>query len=140
MIRLVPADVAVKNNVVPVNRAGWTLILSTADPSNIYALDDVKFLTGYNIQAVVASEEAIKRIAGLYAVEKDGRGRPPDERVRLRQARARPILDDLETWLHTQLPRISGKSELAKAIRYALSRMKKLRPYLDHGFLEADNN
>ncbi len=39
-----------------------------------------------------------------------------------------------------QLPKISGKSELAKAIRYALTRMKKLRPYLDHGFLEADNN
>jgi hypothetical protein len=38
------------------------------------------------------------------------------------------------------LPRISGKSELAKAIRYALARMRKLRPYLDHGCLEADNN
>ena len=39
-----------------------------------------------------------------------------------------------------QLPKISGKSELAKAIRYALTRMKRLRPYLDHGFLEIDNN
>jgi transposase len=38
------------------------------------------------------------------------------------------------------LPKISGKSELAKAIRYALTRMKRLRPYLDHGFLEIDNN
>ena len=37
-------------------------------------------------------------------------------------------------------PKISGKSELARAIRYALARMKKLRPYLDHGFLEADNH
>jgi hypothetical protein len=59
--------------------------------------------------------------------------------VQLRQDRARPILDDLEGWLNAQLPRISGKSELAKAIRYALSRMKK-RPYLDRGFLEIDNN
>jgi hypothetical protein len=49
-------------------------------------------------------------------------------------------LHHLETWLHAQLPKISGKSELAKAIRYALTRMTKLRPYLDHGFLEADNN
>ena len=65
---------------------------------------------------------------------------PPDERVRLRQARAKPIVDDLESWLHAQLPKISGKSELAKAIRYALARMRKLRPYLDHGCLEADNN
>jgi type IV pilus assembly protein PilB len=46
---------------MPVNRAGSTLILATADPSNIYALDDIKFLTGYNIQPVVASEEAIRR-------------------------------------------------------------------------------
>jgi len=60
--------------------------------------------------------------------------------VRLRQARAKPILDDLESWLHAQLPKISGKSELAKASRYALARMKKLRPYLDQGCLEADNN
>jgi hypothetical protein len=64
----------------------------------------------------------------------------PDARLRLRQARAKPIFDDLEAWLHAQLPKISGKSELAKAIRYALTRMKRLRPYLDHGFLEIDNN
>ena len=38
------------------------------------------------------------------------------------------------------MPKISGKSELAKAIRYGLARMRKLRPYLDHGCLEADNN
>ena len=42
--------------------------------------------------------------------------------------------------MQAQLPRISGKSALAKAIRYALARMRKLRPYLDHGSLEADNN
>jgi transposase len=60
--------------------------------------------------------------------------------VRLRQARAKPLLDELETWLSGQMPRISGKTELAKAIRHALARMRKLRPYLDHGCLEADNN
>lgn len=42
--------------------------------------------------------------------------------------------------MQPQLPRISGKSELTKAIRYALARMRELRPYLDHGSLEADNN
>ena len=99
-----------------------------------------KFVDVFQSESSVIAEEAIKRIAGLYAVEKAGRGRPPDKRVQLRQDRARPILDDLEGWLHAQLPRISGKSELAKAIRYALARMKKLRPYLDHGFLEIDNN
>ena len=61
VIQLVPEEVAQKHNVVPVNRAGSTLILATSDPSNIFALDDIKFLTGYNIQPVVAAEEAIKR-------------------------------------------------------------------------------
>jgi type IV pilus assembly protein PilB len=61
VVQLIPEDVATKHNVVPVNRAGSTLILATADPSNIFALDDIKFLTGYNIQPVVASEDAIKR-------------------------------------------------------------------------------
>jgi transposase len=99
-----------------------------------------KFVDVFQSEGAFLAEEAIKRIARLYAVEKDGRGRPPHDRVQLRQTRAKPILDDLETWLQAQLPKISGKSELAKAIRYALARMKKLRPYLDHGCLEADNN
>jgi hypothetical protein len=99
-----------------------------------------KFTDLYQSEGSVIAEEAIKRIAGLYAVEKAARSQAPDARVRLRQARAKPILDDLEAWLQAQLPKISGKSDLAKAIRYALTRMKKLRPYLDHGFLELDNN
>lgn len=99
-----------------------------------------KFTDVYQSEGSIIAEEAIKRIAGLYGVEKEARGQSPDERVRLRQARAKPIFDDLEAWLHAQLPKISGKSEPAKAIRYALTRMKKLRPYLDHGFLELDNN
>jgi type IV pilus assembly protein PilB len=61
VIQLIPEEVSVKHTVLPVNRAGSTLILATADPSNIFAIDDIKFLTGYNIEVVVASEEAIKR-------------------------------------------------------------------------------
>lgn len=99
-----------------------------------------KFVDVFQSQGLEVAEEAIRRIAGLYAVEKGARGLPPDERVLLRQERAKPILDDLEIWLAAQLTRIPGKSELAKAIRYALTRLKKLRPYLDHGFLEIDNN
>jgi type IV pilus assembly protein PilB len=66
VMALVPEDVAVKHNVIPVNRAGSTLILATADPSNIFALDDIKFLTGYNIQPVVASEESLKRAVDRF--------------------------------------------------------------------------
>lgn len=76
----------------------------------------------------------------LYAVEKSARGSPPDERRAARQAQARPIFDDLENWLDAQLPDISGKSPLVGAIRYALTRMKHFRPYLDYGILEIDNN
>jgi len=66
VIQLVPEEVAAKHNVIPVNRAGSTLILATADPSNIFALDDIKFLTGYNIQAVVSAEDAIRRAIDKY--------------------------------------------------------------------------
>ncbi len=66
VIRLIPEEVAIKHTVIPVNRAGSTLIIATSDPSNIFALDDIKFLTGYNIQAVVAAEDAIRRAIDKY--------------------------------------------------------------------------
>jgi len=99
-----------------------------------------KFVDVHSSQASAIAEQAIRRIAGLYAIEKEARGQPPDPRVAIRQNKSKPLFDDLEAWLHAQLPKISGKSPLAEAIRYALTRMKKLRPYLDHGFLELDNN
>ena len=99
-----------------------------------------KFVDVHAAQGSAIAEEAIRRIAKLYAVEKEARGKSPVERVALRQALAKPVFDDLEVWLHAQLPKISGKSPLAQAIRYALGRMPKARQYLDHGCLEADNN
>jgi type IV pilus assembly protein PilB len=66
VIGLIPEDVAVKHCAIPVNRAGSTLILATADPSNIFAIDDIKFLTGYNVEVVVAAEEAIRRAIEKY--------------------------------------------------------------------------
>jgi transposase len=99
-----------------------------------------KFVDVQQSQGSAIAEEAIKRIADLYAVEKQARGKPPEDRARIRQAKAKPILDDLEIWLAAQLPRISGKTPLASAIRYAITRMKRLRPYIDHGILELDNN
>jgi len=61
VVELIPHEVVQKHNVMPISRAGSTLILATADPSNIFGLDDIKFLTGYNIQPVVAGEEAIRQ-------------------------------------------------------------------------------
>ena len=99
-----------------------------------------KFVDVFRAEGSAIAEEAIKRIAKLYAVEKEARGQPPVDRVQLRQEKARPVFEALEIWLAEQLRKISGKSELAKVIRYALTRMKKLRPYLEHGELEIDNN
>ncbi len=99
-----------------------------------------KFVDIYRSQGSPIAEEAISRIAQLYAVEKEARGSPPDVRVELRKAHAAPVFDDLEVWLAMQLTTISGKSPLAAAIRYALARMERLRPYLDNGILELDNN
>src|SRR6266446_520266 len=66
VINLVPKDVAEKHQVIPVNKSGANLIVAMADPSNIYAIDDLKFLTGYNIEVVVASEVAIKESIERY--------------------------------------------------------------------------
>ena len=99
-----------------------------------------KFVDVQQSQGSAIAQEAIKRIAKLYAVEKLARGKSPEERVALRQKHAKPIFDDLEDWLQAQLPKISGKSPLAQAIRYALGRLPKARPYLENGVLELDNN
>ena len=99
-----------------------------------------KFVDVHKTSGSAVAEEAILRIAKLYAVEKTARGINPDERANMRQSQSKPVFDDLEIWLNAQLSRISGKSSLAEAIRYGLKRMKKMGPYLDHGFLELDNN
>jgi hypothetical protein len=99
-----------------------------------------KFVDVHKAQGLAIADEAIRRIAELYAVKKAAGGSPPDKRVEIRQVKAKPAFHRLEAWLNAQLRNISGKSPLAAAIRYALTRMVRLRPYLDHGILEIDNN
>ena len=99
-----------------------------------------KFVDIHRSQGSPIAEEAIQRIARLYAVEKEARGSPPERRAALRPAQAAPAFDELEAWLARQSPHISGKSPLASAIRYAMARMHRMRPYLAHGSLELDNN
>ena len=89
--------------------------------------------------APIASE-ALERIAVLYAVEKDVRGRSPEERRTVRQQKSRPLVDALEPWLRAKLDLISQKSKLATAIRYALSRWEGLTRFIDDGRIELDNN
>jgi len=66
VIRLLPSEVAQKYQIIPINRAGSTLIVAMSDPSNIFAIDDIKFMTGYNVEVVVAPEAAIKKAIDKY--------------------------------------------------------------------------
>ena len=59
VIKLIPADVARKYNILPVNKTGATITIAMADPTNVFAMDDIKFMTGYNVEPVVASETAV---------------------------------------------------------------------------------
>ena len=84
--------------------------------------------------------EALERIGALYRIETDIKGKPPDERRRLRQEQAKPLLDELKAWLEATLRKVSGKSDLAKAMRYTLGRWDALNRFLHDGRVEIDNN
>lgn len=84
--------------------------------------------------------EAIERIGALYDIEREIRGKPADMRCEIRQARARPLVDDLHRWFNKTLAGLSRKSDTAVAIRYALSRWRALMRYLDNGRIEMDNS
>src|SRR5437763_6945494 len=66
VIKLIPADVARKYNILPVNKTGATITIAMADPTNVLAMDDIKFMTGYNVEPVVASELGIKSAIDNY--------------------------------------------------------------------------
>ena len=96
---------------------------------------DVHAATGSPI-----AQEALNRIGDLYGVEKAIAGSPPDHRRRERQQRSKPIAEALAIWAEQTLPKLSRKSELAKAFRYMRSRWKALLRCLDDGRLALDNN
>jgi hypothetical protein len=84
--------------------------------------------------------EAVVRIAELFAIEREIKGAPPDERRRVRQERALPKLAALRPWLEAQLKGLSSDSALAKACRYSLNRWAAMIRYCDDGLLEISNN
>jgi type IV pilus assembly protein PilB len=74
IIKLIPIDVAQKHMVVPLSRVGSTLTVACVDPTNVFAMDDIKFMTGFNVEPVVASEaslsEALEKYYGtMHAIE-----------------------------------------------------------------------
>jgi len=99
-----------------------------------------KFFDEHVENPSATTTEALDRIGALYRIEDTIRGKPPDERRRVRQDEARPRLDALKAWIEATLSRLSAKTEVAKAMRYALGRWTALSRYVDDGSLEIDNN
>ena len=88
----------------------------------------------------LVAREALERIAALYAIEKEIRGRPPDERREVRNLRSRPLLESLKQWFEETLGKLSRKSDTAMAVRYARGRWEALLRFCDDGRIEIDNN
>ena len=84
--------------------------------------------------------EVLARVAALYAIEVEIRGHPAEYRRRIRQQRSRPIVEALHKWLLEHVERVSGASDLAKAMRYAIRHWPGLVAFLDDGRVEMDTN
>ena len=85
-------------------------------------------------------EEIVARIAQLYAIEKDIRGKAPDTRKAERQTLSKPIVDALRPWLEARLQELPSASDLARHIRYGLKRWDGLTRFLADGRVEMDTN
>ncbi len=91
-------------------------------------------------KAAPIAQETLRRIAALYAIEQEIRGKPPDIRRAVRRAKSRALVEALFAWLSEQLPRLPGGSPTAGAIRYALNHREGLVRFLDDGRIELDTN
>ena len=99
-----------------------------------------KFHDIHVAHASPTTTEALARVGALYGIEEEIRGKPAELRCSVRQARAKPLVDELRNWMEKALRALSTKSDTAGAIRYALSHWRALTRYLDDGLLEIDNN
>jgi transposase len=99
-----------------------------------------KFFDDYKENGSPLAKQALNKIGALFDIERLIAGAPASRRRSVRQRLAKPKIDELAVWLDAQLLKISGKSDLAKAIRYARWRWEALSCYLDDGRLEISNN
>jgi transposase len=94
----------------------------------------------YEAHKSAVAKEALERIAALYVIEEEIRGRSAEERREVRNERSRPLLESLKQWFEETLGKLSRKSDTTRAIRYALGRWDALMRFCDDGHLEIDNN
>lgn len=117
VVKLLPVEVVQKYQAIPVNRSGSTLILAMSDPSNIFAIDDIKFMTGYNVEVVVASDTGIKSAIDKYY----------DQSASLADMMSDLDLDDLEVVAEhdevdvTSLERATEDAPVVKLVNMILS-------------------
>ena len=122
--------------------AGFNAIFETGKVAEAACWAHVrrKFFDVHAANGSPIANEALDRIGALYGVEADIRGKPPDERRRCREEKTLPLIAGLKAWLEATLPKLSGKSDLAAAMRYALTRWDALIRYAHDGCIEIDNN
>ena len=99
-----------------------------------------KFFDLARLKKAPIAIEAVERIDALFAIEREINGMTPDERLRVRNERSRPLVAALEAWLRERRAQLSGQSETGKAINYSLKRWAALARFLDDGRLCMSNN
>jgi len=118
VISLIPEEVAQKYQLVPINRAGATLIVAMSDPSNIFAIDDIKFMTGFNVEVVVAAEAAIKDAIDQYY---DQSSSMADALDGLDDLDDLELVDDVELGDVNELERASEDAPVVKLVNLILT-------------------
>jgi len=99
-----------------------------------------KFYEMADLKKAPIAIEAVKRIDALFAIEREINGLPPEQRLAVRAERSRPLVAELETWLHQKRTALSGKSQVAKAIDYMLKRWPAFTRFLADGRICLSNN
>jgi type IV pilus assembly protein PilB len=127
VVRLVPSETAVKYHVIPVSRSGTTLTLAMSDPTNVFAMDDIKFMTGLHVEPVVASENAIRDAIERYCTKVAAvNGTPATDVMSRALEDLGPAADDLEVLAEAQeidaaaLERESGEAPIVRLVNALL--------------------
>jgi type IV pilus assembly protein PilB len=132
VIKLVPAETAQKYQIIPISRAGATLTIAMTDPTNVFAMDDIKFMTGYNVEPVVASEaavlEAIEKYYGGPSQNAPAPAQPSTLEIATRALEELPqaaegdveLLEDMQELDVAQLERQSGEAPVIRLVNLML--------------------
>jgi len=116
VVKLIPSEVAQKYLILPVSRTGATLTVAMVDPTNVFAMDDIKFMTGYNVEPVVASEVAIKEAIDKYygSIHALELKKVMDEMAETDDPAALEVLEDTED---VDLAKLEASTEEAPVVR-----------------------